>query len=99
MHPSTHLPRCPLCGHVMLTGPGCTAAQMRVRTPAGLWVRMPRIPFGREEGRLAVPGPDGRCADCGAPRGGFHHQFCDQEECPQCRGQAISCRCMAEPVP
>jgi hypothetical protein len=35
----------------------------------------------------------GRCRDCMASDGNFHHPGCDQEECPKCRGQLISCGC------
>jgi hypothetical protein len=35
----------------------------------------------------------GRCADCGTDPGRVHHECCDQEECPRCHGQLISCRC------
>jgi len=37
--------------------------------------------------------PDARCPDCGVAIGGFHHSGCEQERCPKCDGQLISCRC------
>ena len=40
---------------------------------------------------------DGRCHDCKAPVGGFHHPGCDAERCPRCGGQLISCGCLDEP--
>lgn len=40
-----------------------------------------------------------RCGDCGAPRGGFHHPGCDQERCPLCGRQAISCGCRFDEDP
>jgi hypothetical protein len=35
----------------------------------------------------------GGCGDCGAPKGGFHHLGCDQQRCPSCGYQMISCGC------
>ena len=41
---------------------------------------------------------NGRCVDCNVAVGGFHHPGCDQEKCPRCGGQLISCDCLpAEP--
>jgi hypothetical protein len=34
-----------------------------------------------------------RCPDCNVVPGGKHHSNCDQEHCPKCRGQLISCDC------
>ena len=33
------------------------------------------------------------CSDCGAKAGQVHHYGCDQERCPACGGQLISCSC------
>lgn len=57
-------------------------------------VSFPLPPYGAERRY----GPDDyedppRCGDCGAPLGGFHHLGCDMAECPNCRGQMISCGC------
>ena len=35
----------------------------------------------------------GRCGDCGAVPGHYHHVGCDLERCPVCGDQLISCRC------
>ena len=35
----------------------------------------------------------GRCHECGAKRGQFHHAGCDSETCPACGGQLIGCNC------
>lgn len=34
-----------------------------------------------------------RCPDCNVVPGGKHHANCDQEYCPKCGGQLISCDC------
>ena len=34
-----------------------------------------------------------RCPDCNVAPGGIHHSNCDQEYCPKCGGQLISCDC------
>ncbi len=36
----------------------------------------------------------GRCHDCGARPGHYHHPGCDVEECPGCGGQLIGCECL-----
>lgn len=36
---------------------------------------------------------NGRCVDCGAKEGNFHHIGCDQETCMECGGQYIGCDC------
>lgn len=37
-----------------------------------------------------------RCPDCNIVPGGRHHANCDQEQCPRCEGQLISCDCFDE---
>jgi len=34
---------------------------------------------------------DGRCPDCGAKPGHYHHIGCDMERCPVCGTQLIGC--------
>jgi hypothetical protein len=51
-----------------------------------------RIPCGFGERDLGF----GQCGDCGVEDGQYHHRGCDQEECPVCGSQAISCGCISE---
>lgn len=54
------------------------------------------IVYGKEERYGTVPVAK-YCHDCLTPIGGTHHNGCDQESCPQCHNQLISCGCwMAE---
>ncbi len=39
-----------------------------------------------------------RCHDCRAQTGQLHHPGCDEEECPRCHGQSISCGCEDDEV-
>jgi hypothetical protein len=74
--------RCEFCQAEMLTATSCTTST------AG------RRPYGSERGRTELGIPfQARCPDCGVCLGGFHHRNCDQEQCPDCDGQAISCPC------
>ena len=34
-----------------------------------------------------------KCGDCGCHEGQLHEYGCDQERCPHCGGQLISCEC------
>jgi hypothetical protein len=36
------------------------------------------------------------CGDCAVVKGQFHVPNCDVEECPNCRGQVLSCDCEYE---
>jgi hypothetical protein len=49
-------------------------------------------PVPHNPNRLHLPGWF-RCPDCNVVPGGNHHSNCDQEICPKCSGQLISCSC------
>ena len=46
--------------------------------------------------KLAKRVSQDKCVDCGRSLGEFHLSGCDQEECPRCGDQLISCSCCAE---
>lgn len=73
--------RCEDCNFEMTTADGCTVGELR----------MGNRRFRRTT--VASTDPRGRCGDCGARRGAFHHLGCDMEPCPTCRRQLISCDC------
>jgi hypothetical protein len=53
------------------------------------WTGAPRrIPHGADRREP--------CPDCGCEPGEKHKPFCDQEQCPVCGGQKVSCECNGE---
>jgi len=40
-----------------------------------------------------LDGNKARCDECKVEEGGYHHVGCDQEDCPICSGQFITCDC------
>jgi len=55
-----------------------------------------RIRHGEEPGCFM---PDMPCGDCGCKPGEYHRERCDNEQCPRCGGQFISCGCTDEQTP
>ena len=51
------------------------------------------FPDGAELDPIPWDGPI-RCPDCNAKDGHPHHVNCDQERCPKCDGQLITCGCL-----
>jgi hypothetical protein len=39
-----------------------------------------------------------RCGYCACKEGCYHHEGCDLETCPRCKGQLISCDCNVKSV-
>ena len=52
-----------------------------------------RIKVGDKRDSLDTLKPDGRCGDCGAKTGHFHHRGCDLENCPGCGNNFSCCVC------
>lgn len=43
-----------------------------------------------------IPKINRLCSDCEVSIGKFHHPGCENEECPKCHKQIISCGCLEE---
>jgi hypothetical protein len=61
----------------------------RIATCRRNGVVMNRIPYGKEDEHES----EDACGDCGVAVGQLHARGCDQEQCPACGGQIITCDC------
>lgn len=75
---------CRVCKKDMTEADGCTANK-HIEYADGV-----RLPASTEH----FDEPDGRCHDCRAKHGKYHHTGCDVERCPRCGRQLISCGCL-----
>jgi hypothetical protein len=58
---------------------------------------MERIAYGLEKQDFWVADPEIEpCGDCGVTFGELHKAKCDQEQCPSCAYQLLSCGCFEE---
>lgn len=89
---------CQECSQDMLTAAQCTA-NLTIVFPDGQ--QLAAVPFGSEQRcpLTEAERPHVRCGDCNVRPGGAHHPGCDQEECPRCGRQLISCGCFADVDP
>ncbi len=80
--------KCEVCGREMLTAKGCSAAYVEIDGK-----RYKRIKYCDPGDFAFGAAPKGRCHDCGAQPGHYHHWGCDAERCPKCGHQFLSCEC------
>ena len=79
---------CPVCKGNMLTADGCKPS-MLIHGDS----RYERMKVGCAGDFYESDGAAAQCTDCGAKHGHYHHQGCDCEYCPICRGQLLFCGC------
>ena len=77
---------CGACNRDMATSDGCGVSFVVIGGK-----KYERIKRGSK--RDMFPTWYGRCHDCGARRGQYHHMMCDVERCPACGGQMFLCGC------
>lgn len=80
---------CRYCNRDMLKAKGCIPIPVILKNGK----TYQPLRFGSEDGHGS---PGERCGDCNAFYGEYHHPGCDNERCPVCGGQAISCDCIIE---
>lgn len=92
--------KCNYCGLEMLSADGCKCTSVGIIDVTDWDKEKPeekiftRIKYGGVGDRLrGTVNPNERCRDCGCKYGYFHHWLCDQETCPKCGGQILSCTC------
>jgi hypothetical protein len=80
--------KCKFCSKEMLKAAGC----IRVPHLFKDGIVMEPIKYQNEDGSVDA----NRCRDCACMSGYYHHPGCDNEKCPRCGGQSISCNCEKE---
>lgn len=75
---------CSLCREKLPSVESCICEVVRFMGDS-----VPRIRFGDEEYDWGTS----RCAGCGVPRGGYHHENCSREICPLCGELMHICDC------
>jgi hypothetical protein len=78
---------CEFCKLEMNTAPGCTFAKELVYDDGGRALGLKPRP--RVESKDVAT--NGRCFDCDATVGHYHHPGCDIERCIVCHYQALGC--------
>ncbi len=99
---------CDFCGRDMNDKRGCSCTHIKFEPQEGsvaslgrnTTLILPRIRVGANGDMFNMQEyaemKQDRCCDCGAPVGTFHHGCCDNETCPRCGNQLISCNCYDE---
>jgi len=82
--------KCPDCGKDVNKSDGCDYSHIRYNGKE----------YERVKYESILSDSKGRCHDCGAKDGEYHHFFgmCDMEKCPICGLQFISCDCLQDEV-
>lgn len=83
---------CNVCHKDMMRAKSCIKTVFVVEQEGQPDQIVQRIPVGQ-----GADWTEGRCHDCNAIVGGFHHPGCDTERCPFCGGQILSCNCLVNP--
>ena len=73
---------CGSCGQNMMESDGCTHRYISFNDDKD-WYKRDTKTFDGE-----------RCFDCNTKEGHTHHRGCDEERCPKCGGQLITCDCI-----
>lgn len=74
---------CEDCQQEMLNCDGCTKSELTF--PDGTTLKRLTKHYNESTGR---------CHDCNAKHGQFHHLGCDVETCPKCNQQLLMCGCL-----
>lgn len=80
--------QCKYCKKDMLRSNGCSISEVDLKDGT-----YKRIKYGEESEKFKLQ-REGRCSDCGAKKGYYHHFRCDVEQCPRCKRQLLSCDCL-----
>jgi hypothetical protein len=78
--------KCEFCNREMNTAKGCALTSEKVWSTKGVYLGIKRRPKVTPDEAI-----NGRCGDCSAKPGFYHHPGCDIEPCIVCHGQALGC--------
>jgi hypothetical protein len=86
---------CDVCKKEMTEGVSCVKVKYRIGGELFDAIKYGDEPADDIAG-FRVDWRSKQCHDCRTPKGGYHHPGCDQERCPKCGCQLISCDCDIE---